>query len=153
MKASTTMAMAAIGGTTVGLAGVAAAVAARRARLPAADRIVHITADELRYEEVVPGASMGVLRGDPQRGAHATFTRFQPGFRVARHIHTHDITLVVVRGAYIFGLDGESEARRVEAGSYLLIPAGTPHWSGGDATEGALMLQESTGSFDLRILE
>ena len=150
---SSTMGIAALGGTTVGLAGVAAALVARRGLLPAPGRIIHLRADELRYREVTPGASMGVLQGDPDRGAHATFTRFAPGHRVPRHIHTHDVTLVVVRGAYIYGLDGEREPRRVEVGSYLVIPGGTPHWSGGDDVEGALFLEQGAKSFDLRILE
>jgi quercetin dioxygenase-like cupin family protein len=61
--------------------------------------------------------------------------------------------LAGVRGAYVYGLDGEAEARRVEAGSYLVIPGGTPHWSGADATEGALFFQESTRPFDFHILD
>jgi quercetin dioxygenase-like cupin family protein len=145
--------MAAIGGTTMGLAGLAAALVVRRGRQPAPGRIIHLNADELLYEEVVAGASMGVLRGDPRHGAHAAFTRLQPGFRVPRHIHTHDVTVVVIRGAYLYGLDGETETRRVEAGSYLVIPGGLPHWSGADATEGALFFQESSDAFDLRVLD
>ncbi len=143
--------MAAIGGTTMGLAGIAALIA-RRSRARAGGRIVQMKYDELRYEETVPGAAMAVLRGDPQQGAHASFTRFQPGFRVPRHIHTHDTMIVVLDGAYVYGADGEEE-HRVEAGSCVLIPGGTPHWSGGDAIEGALFFQTSDDALDLRILD
>lgn len=148
MKRST---MAAIGGTTMSLAGIAALVA-RRARAREPGRIVQLRAEDLRYEEIVPGATRAVLRGDPEHGAHAVFTRFQPGFRVPRHIHTNDGMIVVLDGAYIYGADGEEE-KRVEAGSYAFIPGGTPHWSGGDATKGALFFNASEGAFDLRILD
>jgi quercetin dioxygenase-like cupin family protein len=143
--------MAAIGGATLGVAGVAALVARMtRAREPG--RIVQWRSDELHYDEIVSGASMAMVRGDPQHGAHAVFTRMQPGFRLPRHIHTHDMMIVVIRGAYLYGADGEEE-RRVEAGSCLFMPGGVPHWSGADATEGALFFETSEGAFDLRILD
>lgn len=148
MKRST---MAAIGGTTVGLAGIAALIA-RRSRALEPGRIVQLRADDLHFDEVIPGASMAALRGDPRHGAHAAFTRFQPGFRVARHVHTHDAILVVLEGAYLYGADGEPE-KRAAPGSCVFVPGGTPHWSGGDAAEGAFFFQTSDDAFDLRLLD
>ncbi len=143
--------MAAIGGATMGLAGLATLLA-RRARTREPGRIDHLRSGDLPYEEVAPGASMAAVHGDPQHGAHAAFVRLKPGFRVPRHIHTHDTMVVVIEGAYVYGADGEEE-RRVEAGSCVFIPGGTPHWSGADANEGALFFQTSDGAFDLRVLD
>ncbi len=149
MKRST---LAAISGTTVGLAGVAAAaIAAMRAERHAHE-FVHLKADELSYTPIITGASRAVLRGDPDRGAFACFTRFEPGFRVPRHIHSHDGTLVVIRGAYIYQPDGGREVR-VGPGEYILIPAGVPHATRGDPIEGALFYQEGSGAFDLKVLD
>lgn len=152
MRRSTISTMAAIGGTTVGLAGVAAAIAARRMRTSSRpERIIHLRADQLPYEPIMEGVSMAVLRGRPKDGRHAVLTRFQPGFRIPRHIHTADVAIMVLSGAYVYGLDGEEV--RVEPGSYLVIPGGTPHWSGGDAKEGALFFQEADEPFDLKVLD
>jgi hypothetical protein len=38
--------------------------------------------------------------------------------------------------------------KRVGPGSFLRVPAGWKHWSGGDLKEGALFYEESPGKFD-----
>jgi quercetin dioxygenase-like cupin family protein len=145
--------LAAIGGTAVGMAGVtaAAALALRQRRQWGPGELLHVSADRLPYTEVVEGASRAVLWGDPDRGAYAGFTRFAPGAKHPLHIHSHDITIVVVSGSYLYG-SHEGDIR-VGAGSYLFIPAGTPHRSGGDEREGCVFYEESNGAFDLRPLE
>ena len=56
--------------------------------------------------------------------------------------------IVVLKGAYVYKPEHGAE-QRVSAGQYLFIPGGDRHVSGGDAKEGALFYQESTGKFDL----
>jgi quercetin dioxygenase-like cupin family protein len=52
------------------------------------------------------------------------------------HTHTNDVSLVVIKGAYLYKDDvGE---KRVGPGEFLFVPGGHKHWSGGDKTEGAL---------------
>jgi hypothetical protein len=48
------------------------------------------------------GVSMHVLVGDPDKGPHATFTKFDPGFDAGMHTHTNDVSLVVIKGAYLY---------------------------------------------------
>ena len=93
------------------------------------------------------GASMHVLRGDPEKGAHATFTKFDPGYDAGMHTHTNDVSLVVIKGAYLYKDDAGE--KRVGPGEYISIPGGHKHWSGGDKTEGALFYSEGAGKFDL----
>ena len=90
---------------------------------------------------------MHILRGDPDKGSHATFTKFEPGFDAGIHTHTNDVSLVVIKGAYLYK-DDDGE-KRVGPGDYLFIPGGHKHWSGGDKTEGALFYQEGPAKFDL----
>jgi len=90
---------------------------------------------------------MAALWGDAQQGAHATFTKFVPGYDAGMHTHTNDVWIVVLKGAYIYKDDAGE--KRVGAGSFLRVPGGHKHQSGGDAKEGALFYEESSGKFDL----
>lgn len=48
------------------------------------------------------GVSMQVLWGDPDKGPHATFTKFNAGYDAGMHTHTNDVSLVVIKGAYLY---------------------------------------------------
>jgi quercetin dioxygenase-like cupin family protein len=93
------------------------------------------------------GVSMHVLRGDPDKSSHATFTKFEPGYDAGMHTHTADVSCVVIKGAYLYKDDAGE--KRVGPGEYISIPGGHKHWSGGDKTEGALFYQEGSAKFDL----
>ncbi len=106
-----------------------------------------IAAEDATYLEVVPGVSKAALWGDPQAGAYGTFTKFAPGLRNPLHTHAHEVRILVLKGAYVYEVDGVE--RRVRAGSFISVPGGLPHVSGGDAFEGALFLETAAGPFDL----
>lgn len=108
---------------------------------------VYISADKTTFETMQPGVSLAVLWGDRMKGPYGAFTRFAPGFDAGMHTHTNDVWLVVLKGAYLYRDDAGE--RRVGSGDFLRIPGGHKHWSGGDATEGALFYEESSGKFDL----
>jgi len=63
------------------------------------------------------------------------------------HTHTNDVSIVVVKGAYLYKDEGGE--RRVGPGDYLFVPGAHKHWSGGDKTEGAVFYEEGSGKFDL----
>jgi len=105
------------------------------------------TADEANYKEVVPGVTRAVLWGNPDKAAYGAFTKFKPGMDAGMHTHTNDVWLVVIKGAYLYKDD--SGEKRVGPGSFIRIPGKHKHWSGGDAKEGALFYEESSGKFDL----
>lgn len=109
--------------------------------------IVVASPDKGTYTEMVPGVTRSVVWGDPTKGAHATYTKFSPGFDAGMHTHTHDVWIVVIKGAYLYR-DAAGD-KKIGPGEFIRVAAAHPHWSGGDAKEGALFYQESDGSFDL----
>ena len=111
-------------------------------------QVVYVSSAKATYKpSQMSGVSMQVLRGDPDKGSHATFTKFDPGYDAGTHTHTNDVSLVVIKGAYLYKDDAGE--KRVGPGEFLLVPGGHKHWSGGDKTEGALFYQEGSGKFDL----
>ena len=114
---------------------------------PEKKELIFVSADRVKFKEVVPGASRAVLWGNDDTGPYGAFTRFVPGFDAGMHTHTNDSRIVVVKGAYLYK-DSAGE-KRVGPGDFIWIPGGTKHWSGGDANQGALFYQESSGKFDL----
>ncbi len=106
-----------------------------------------VSADKAHFKEMVPGVSKAVLWGDPDTGPYGAFTKFVPGFDAGMHTHTNDVWMVVLKGAYLYR-DAAGE-KRIGPGDFIRIPGGMKHWSGGDANEGVLFYEESSGSFDL----
>ncbi|MEW5848426.1 MAG: cupin domain-containing protein [Myxococcota bacterium] len=104
------------------------------------------------YKEVIPGVSRAVLRGDPDKGEYAAFTRFAPGTTNTLHMHTNDIRVVVLQGAYIYQPEKGPE-RRVAAGQFIFIPGGDRHISRGDPRDGALFYEEGAGRFDIHFIK
>ncbi|GAC1701170.1 MAG: hypothetical protein NVS9B4_03980 [Candidatus Acidiferrum sp.] len=110
-------------------------------------KVIYVSSAQATYKPApMAGVAMQVLVGDPDKGPHATFTRFDPGYDAGTHIHTNDVSLVVIKGAYLY--KDEAGEKRVGPGEYLFIPGGHKHWSGGDKAEGALFYQEGSGKFD-----
>jgi quercetin dioxygenase-like cupin family protein len=110
--------------------------------------VMYVAAEQAKYNQApMAGVSMAVLWGDPDKGPHGTFTKFEPGYDAGMHTHTSDVWLVVIKGAYLY--KDEAGEKRVGPGDFIRIPGGHKHWSGGDKTEGALFYQEGSGKFDL----
>jgi quercetin dioxygenase-like cupin family protein len=109
--------------------------------------VVYVAADQATFKpSPMGGVSMAVLWGDPDKGPHGTFTKFEPGYDAGLHTHTSDVWLVVIKGAYLY--KDEAGEKRVGPGDFMRIPGGHKHWSGGDKTEGALFYEEGSGKFD-----
>ena len=114
----------------------------------AQNQVIYASSAKATYKPMpTGGASMGVLAGDPEKGAHKTFTKFEPGYDAGMHSHTNDVSIVVIKGAYLY--KDEAGEKRVGPGEFLLVPGGHKHWSGGDKTEGALFYEEGSGKFDV----
>jgi mannose-6-phosphate isomerase-like protein (cupin superfamily) len=109
--------------------------------------LIFVPADKATFKEAVPGVSKAVVWGDHDKGPYGAFTKFVPGFDVGMHMHTNDVWIVVLKGAYLYKDDAGE--KRVGLGDFIRIPGRHKHWSGGDAREGALFYEESSGKFDL----
>jgi quercetin dioxygenase-like cupin family protein len=110
--------------------------------------VIYVAADKATFNQSpTAGVSMAILWGDPDKGPHGTFTKFEPGYDAGTHTHTSDVWIVVIKGAYLYK-DDEGE-KRVGPGDFIRVPGGHKHWSGGDKAEGALFYQEGSGKFDL----
>src|SRR6202044_3014597 len=109
-------------------------------------KVVYVSSSQANYTTSHKGVSMAKIWGDPDKEAHATFTKFDPGQDNGMHKHTNDVWIVVVKGAYLYKDDAGE--KRVAAGDFLRVPGGHKHWSGGDAKEGAVFYEEASGKFD-----
>lgn len=125
------------------LAAVAVLVSVAQAQK--SKQVIYASSEHGTYKPT-NGVAMNVITGDPDKGAHATFTKFEPGFDAGMHSHTSDISIVVIKGAYLY--KDEAGEKRVGPGDFLLVPGGHKHWSGGDKTEGAVFYEEGSGKFD-----
>jgi quercetin dioxygenase-like cupin family protein len=112
-----------------------------------AEKVVFVSADQASFHETTRGVSSAAVWGDAATGAHGTFSKFAPGYDAGMHTHTNDVSIVVIKGAYLYK-DAAGD-KRVGPGSFLRVPGGWKHWSGGDPKEGALFYEESSGKFDL----
>lgn len=109
-------------------------------------KVVFTSAAKADFKPGNPGVSMATIWGDATMGAHATWTKFDPGYDAGMHTHTNDVWIVVVKGAYLY--KDEAGEKRVGAGDFIRVPGGHKHWSGGDKKEGALFYEEASGKFD-----
>lgn len=113
------------------------------------DKVIFLSSSHADYapNPGSKGVSGATIWGDPSTGAHATFSKFVPGYDAGLHTHTNDVWIVVIKGAYLYKDDAGE--KRVGEGDFIRVPGGHKHWSGGDKKEGALFYEESSGKFDL----
>ena len=117
------------------------------AQKDSAKKLIYVSSASATFKESpMGGVSMASLWGDMDKGPHATFTKFAPGYDAGMHTHTSDISIVVIKGAYLYKDDAGE--KRVGPGDFLHVPGGHKHWSGGDKTEGAVFYEEGSGKFD-----
>ena len=110
-------------------------------------QVIYVSSAQATYKpSPVGGVSMAAIWGEMDKGPHATFTKFDPGYDAGMHTHTSDVWIVVIKGAYLY--KDEAGEKRVGPGDFLRVPGGHKHWSGGDKTEGALFYEEASGKFD-----
>jgi quercetin dioxygenase-like cupin family protein len=111
------------------------------------DKVIFVSSANAGFKATSKGVSEAVIWGDPNEGAHATFSKFAPAQDNGMHTHTSDVWIVVLKGAYLYKDDAGE--KRVGPGDFLRVPGGHKHWSGGDKKEGALFYEEGSGKFDL----
>ncbi len=127
-----------------------ASLAVAQTHKVSAKKVVYVSADKAEFKTMPRGdgkVSTAAIWGDQEKGAYGAYTKFAPGYDAGTHTHTNDVTIVVIKGAYIYK-DDDGE-KRVGPGDFLKVPGGHKHSSGGDKTEGALFYTTGTAKFDL----
>ena len=121
--------------------------------------IVGFTADEVRWftpPYYNDGRQRAHLFGDSSEGgAWIDRVKIPGGARVLAHTHPQDELVTVIEGAWYLGEGAKFDAAKLKgypAGSFIVIPAGVPHFVA--AKEGAVVVQLSgSGKFQTDYLE
>jgi len=121
--------------------------------------IVGLTPGEIRWftpPYYNDGRQRAQLFGDSsQGGAWIDRVKIPAGARVPAHTHPQDELVTVIEGTWYLGEGTRFDPAKLEAypaGSFIVIPAGLPHFVG--AKEGTVVVQlSSTGKFQTNYLE
>ena len=107
-------------------------------------------AEDLKWE-ALPGGPPGVMSvtlwGDQTKGPYGGLTKFPAGFKAPLHYHTYDTKIVVVKGAYTYN------GKKYGPGSYVFVPGGSKHESGGVEDSESIFFIEQPGAFDIKLIE
>jgi quercetin dioxygenase-like cupin family protein len=102
--------------------------------------------ENLKWEALAgapPGVMSVMLWGDNTKGAYGGLTKFPAGFKAPLHYHTNATKIVVIKGAYTYN------GKKYGPGSYVYVPGGVKHESGGvDGSESIFFIEQS-GKFDV----
>lgn len=118
---------------------------------------VFMAASDLEWTDLdpkgAPGVKVSSLWGDHAKGAFGAYFKLPAGFVVPLHTHTHAMKVVFVSGTYIQAPEGKPEVR-LGPGSYMMQPGGNyRHVTSCDKASECLFFVESSGKFDLKVVE
>lgn len=121
------------------------AIAAAPASKTAAAKDMVMAADQMKFQQVMPGISKVTLWGDPAKGSYGSITRFAKGTKVAWHTHPHDIKAVVISGTLLYN-NGSGE-KRLGPGSFVQERATIKHTTAATAESDLEFFEEGAGPF------
>src|SRR5262245_5992943 len=117
------------------LAGLVMVASAPRSAPGEGQPLRAIAPDEITWSTVAgypPGYGRAMLEGEADKPVPFTYrVRLPAGFTFQPHTHATDEHVTVLQGAWSFGVGNTFEAARLRsfpAGSFVVIPAGTPHF-------------------------
>ena len=120
---------------------------------PAANkaRAVLRAASEFKWVDVpdAKGVQQAVVRGNAQKGPHASFAKFPAGTEIPLHTHTATSRSVVISGTMLEGLEGQ-EPKELGPGSYFFIPGDVKHTTACKAGAECVIYTEWSDAFDLK---
>jgi anti-sigma factor ChrR (cupin superfamily) len=116
-----------------------------------------LAASDLKWTDLDPKGAPGVkvanLWGDHAKGAFGAYFKLPAGFVAPLHTHTNAMKVVFVSGTYIQAPEGKAEVR-LAPGSYMMQPGGNyRHITSCDQASECLFFVESSGRFDLKLVD
>ena len=111
---------------------------------------VLMAAEDLKWEPLAggpPGVMSVTLWSNKTTGAYGGLTKFPAGFKAPLHTHTYTTKIVVIKGAYTYN------GKKYGPGSYVSVPAGQQHESGGVDDSESIFFIEQSGKFDIKLVE
>lgn len=123
----------------------------KAAKPAAAKKAILRAASEMRWVDIpeAKGAQQAVVSGNPQKGAHSSFSKFPGGTEIPMHTHTAGSRSVVIAGTMLEGLEGQT-AKELGPGSYFYIPGEVKHTTGCKAGAECIIYTDWQGAFDLK---
>jgi quercetin dioxygenase-like cupin family protein len=108
---------------------------------PTAQKPKVIREGDLKWTQIPgfpPATRRAMMEGDMKKAEPLTYrVKFPDGFKYLPHTHPWDEHCTVLQGTLYIGIGEKWDAKTAEempAGSFIVIPAGTPHylWAKGD---------------------
>ncbi len=95
---------------------------------------VSLLPDELVWQDLEPGIKFTIIEGNPRQEEFCIIrARFAPGVFSEPHFHPNDRFVTVIKGTWWAGtgnvLDKDGSVR-LDAGGYMMHPAGAAHYDG-----------------------
>ncbi len=138
-------------GISLAAAAALAAAQEKAAKPAAAKRAVLRTASEMKWVDIpdAKGAKQAVAWGNPQKGPHGSFAKFEAGTEVPLHTHTAASRSVVITGTMVEGLEGQ-QPKELGPGSYFFIPGDVKHTTSCKAGAECVIYTDWSGAFDIK---
>ncbi|HEY8713046.1 MAG TPA: cupin domain-containing protein [Thermoanaerobaculia bacterium] len=108
-----------------------------------------VAADQMHFQDAMPGISKATLWGDSAKGPYVCITRFAKGTKVGWHQHPHDIKAVVISGTMLY--DNGSGEKRLGPGSFLQERASVRHTAAATPDSDLEFLEVGAGPFGIRL--
>jgi quercetin dioxygenase-like cupin family protein len=113
---------------------------------------VMVSLSDLKWTDLPErkGMQFAMISGDHNKGGAYTEMRKVPaGFGGPTHVHSSEITDVIIKGVWYLGADAAS-AKDFGPGSVLIVPANWVHVSGCRTGSDCLFYQEGKDKFDVK---
>lgn len=108
------------------IATATAALIATSAFAAGHDAETHVTADEIAWQDVIPGIQLALAWGTPEAGDDIWMIKMEPGAALPQHLHTNDYWGLTVQGNWVHVHEDGSETP-TGAGDHALVKGGELH--------------------------
>ncbi|HLJ65607.1 MAG TPA: cupin domain-containing protein [Stellaceae bacterium] len=115
--------------------GIGLIMVAAGAVFAADTKLVEMTPDSMKWADIPnsPGLKQVVLMGDPrERGPYIERLKIPANTMIPAHTHPEAENVTVISGTLGLGLGEKADktkAKEFPAGSFLFVPANTPHFA------------------------